>query len=127
MVVVSISLTNKLLDEIDKIQNQLGFSGRSDVLRAGARLLIAENKERENLLNKITSILLIIHNQKTENIVSDIKHKFEDITKTQIHSHLEQNKCLEIFVLNGDARRIREMARLFQISKKIEYTKLITP
>lgn len=125
MVIVSISLNDTILKEIDRIQNALGYSGRSEVIRAGARLLISESKEKERLTGNINSILLLIHSQEAESVVSEIKHKFEDVTNTQIHSHLREDKCLEIFVLDGDADRIKEMIRLFQTSRKMEYVKLI--
>ncbi len=125
MTIISISLNEKILEEIDRIQKELGFSGRSEVIRAGTRMLIADNKEKEKLVGRINSILLLIHNQKVEDTVTEIKHRFEDITKTQIHSNLRENKCLEIFVLDGDAERIKEIARLFQASGKMEYVKLI--
>jgi Predicted transcriptional regulators containing the CopG/Arc/MetJ DNA-binding domain and a metal-binding domain len=125
MVIVSVSLNDKILEEIDRIQKELGFSGRSEVIRAGARMLISDNKEKEKLTGKINSILLLIHNQKVEDVVTEIKHRFEDITKTQIHTHLREDKCLEIFVLNGDAGRIKRLVNLFQTSRKMEYVKLI--
>ena len=125
MAIVSISLNDTILKEIDRIQNALGYSGRSEVIRAGARLLISESKEKERLTGNINSILLLIHSQEAENVVSEIKHKFENVTKTQIHSHLRENKCLEVFVLDGDADRIKEMVRLFQTSRKMDYVKLI--
>ncbi len=125
MVIVSISLNDTILKEIDRIQNAFGYSGRSEVIRAGARLLISESKEKERLTGNINSILLLIHSQDAENVVSEIKHKFEDVTNTQIHSHLRENKCLEVFVLDGEADRIKEMVRLLQTSRKMDYVKLI--
>jgi len=125
MVIVSISLNDKILEEVDRIQQDYGYSGRSEVIRAGARLLIAENKEKEKLSGIIDSIFLVIHDQEVENIVSDIKHKFEDITKTQIHSHLKKNKCLDIFILEGEANKIKAMFQHFQVSGKMNYIKLI--
>ena len=125
MAIVSISLNDTILKEIDRIQNALGYSGRSEVIRAGARLLISESKEKERLTGMINSTLLLIHSQDIEDVVTEIKHRFEDITKTQIHSHLRENKCLEVFVLDGDANRVKEMVRLFQTSRKMDYVKLI--
>ena len=125
MAIISISLNDTVLKEIDRIQNTFGYSGRSEVIRAGVRLLISENKERDKVTGNINSILLLVHSQEMEDVVTEIKHKFEDITNTQIHSHLRENKCLEVFVLEGDADRIKEMVRLFQTSRKIEYAKLI--
>ncbi len=125
MVIVSISLNKKILEEIDNIQREYGYSGRSEVIRAGARLLISENKEKDELSGKINSLLLLIHTKKVENIISDIKHRYEDITKTQIHSHLQGDKCLDIFILEGDADKIIAMFRNFQVSGKMDYMKLI--
>ena len=124
MVIVSISLNDKILEEIDRIQNDYGYSGRSEVIRAGTRLLISENKENEKLFGEINAILLLVHSQDAENIVSDIKHNYEDVTTTQIHSHLRR-KCLEIFVLDGNAEKIKEMVREYQINRKMDYVKLI--
>lgn len=125
MAVISISLNDKMLNEIDKIQEELGFSGRSEVVRAGTRMLIADRKEKERLTGTITSILLLIHSQEVEDAVTRIKHDFEDITNTQVHSHLRGGKCLEIFVLDGDAERIKKLVELFQVSGKMDYVKLI--
>ena len=125
MPVISISLNEKILEEIDKIQAELGFSGRSEVIRAGARMLVADVREKEELTGTLNSILLLIHSQEVENVVTSIKHDFEDITNTQIHSHLRGEKCLEIFVLDGDADRIKHFVDLFQTSGKMDYVKLI--
>ncbi len=127
MTIISISLNDTILNEIDKIQHEHGYSGRSEVIRAGTRLLISEHKDTANLSGEINSILLVIHSHDSENTVSEIKHDFKDITKTQIHSHFEKEKCLEIFVLQGNAEKIKEMHRLFKINKKMDVVKLIVP
>jgi CopG family nickel-responsive transcriptional regulator len=125
MVIVSLSLNETILEEIDKIQREMGYSGRSEVIRAGARLLISENKENEKLSGVINAILLLIHRQEKEDIVSEIKHDFEDVTNSQIHSHLRDNKCLEIFILSGESKRIIDMVRLYKTSGKMDYVKLV--
>ena len=123
--IISISLNEELLKEIDRVQKEFGFSGRSEVIRAGIRMLIADNKEKEKLIGAINSILLLVHNQEVEDTVTEIKHKFEDIINTQIHSHLKDDKCLEVFILNGDAERIKQLIKLFQVCGKMEYIKLV--
>ena len=125
MTIISISLTDEILNEIDKLQQELGFSGRSEVMRAGARMLLADNKEKENLEGRLNSVLLLIHTQKVEGTVTEIKHKYEDIISTQIHNHLREDKCLEVFILEGDAARIKQLVRLFRTSGKMDYVKLI--
>ena len=127
MPIISISLNETILKEIDRLQKETGFSSRSEILRTGTRLLISENKNCSNASGDINSILLVIHRQEDEDAVSTIKHRFEDVTTTQIHSHLKKNKCLELFILEGEANRIKEMTQLFQTNRKMEYVKLIIP
>ena len=125
MPIISLSLNDTILEEIDKIQKEEGYSGRSELVRAGLRLLISESKNSENIFGEIKAILILIHNHDDEQVVSDIKHDFKGVTKTQIHSHIREDKCLEIFVLEGTAKKIKEMVRLFQTSKKMDLIKLI--
>lgn len=125
MTVISISLSSKLLNEIDNLKEEMGFSGRSEVIRASTRMLIADNREKEELRGDMNSILVLIHNKQVEDRVTEIKHDFEDVISTQIHSHLRENKCLELFILDGDAQRMNQLSKMFQTSGKIEYVKLI--
>jgi CopG family nickel-responsive transcriptional regulator len=37
LTIVSIPLNKEILQQIDKLQNALGFSGRSEIVRAGIR------------------------------------------------------------------------------------------
>ena len=125
MTIISVSLSDKLLEEIDSLKEEVGFSGRSEVFRASTRLLIADNEEKKTLKGHIHSILILIHPQRSEDKVTEIKHHFEDIINTQIHSHLQENQCMELFILEGDAERIRELSRLLNKNIKSLYSKLV--
>jgi CopG family nickel-responsive transcriptional regulator len=53
LAIVSISLNTDILTEIDKLQKALGFSGRSEIVRAGIRNLLAEEKDRQDLYGEL--------------------------------------------------------------------------
>ncbi|MBN2014796.1 MAG: CopG family ribbon-helix-helix protein [Candidatus Altiarchaeota archaeon] len=125
MPIVSFSLNEKLIEEIDELQRGLGFSGRSETIRAGIRLLIADSREKEELKGKINAVLMLMHPKEEDSVVSEIKHEFEDVMATQLHNHLRENKCLDVFILEGSASRIKEMADLFRASGRMDYVKLI--
>jgi CopG family nickel-responsive transcriptional regulator len=57
--------------------------------------------------------------------VTNVKHKYDDIIRTQIHSRLENGKCLEVFILEGTAERANQMVKSLQTHKKIDYVKLL--
>ena len=50
--IVSISLNDDIINDIDKLQKNLGFTGRSEIVRAGLRNIIAEQKERDSITGK---------------------------------------------------------------------------
>lgn len=125
MPIVSISLNEDLLTDIDKLMKELGFSGRSELVRAGIRSLISEEKERQNILGSLHALLLVIHDEDSEQEVTSTKHTFDELISTHIHSKIDNNKCLEIFLLNGVAEKIKNMTKEFQTNKKMERVKLI--
>ena len=127
MPIISMSLDEKTLSDLDSLPLKLGFAGRSEAIRAGVKKLISENKEIERLSGSIKSVLLMVHNEAAEEKATEVKHSFEDIISTQIHSNLKSGKCLEIFVLDGKASRVREMFRETQANRKVEYVKLVVP
>ena len=125
MPVISVSLNENILEEMTNSQNTLGFSGRSELIRAAVRMFITEMKTQNELSGKINGVMITSHNQDTEHFVTNMKHKYEDIISTQIHSRLENGKCLEVFILEGTAERAKQMLKTLQAHKKIDYVKLI--
>ena len=127
MAIISISLDEKTLSDLERARLELGFFGRSEAIRAGMRMLLEEMHMEKRLKGKLSAVLLVAHPHSAEKQVSEIKHEFDSIVKTQVHSHLRDGKCLEIFMLEGDAKKMGEMARLFRTNAKIGNAKLIAP
>jgi CopG family transcriptional regulator, nickel-responsive regulator len=125
--IISVSIDKETLSELDAIGRSLGFSGRSEAVRAGVRALVAENKSAEALTGEIKAVLLLVHEEKVEKSASFLAHEFEDVVSTHIHSNLKREKCLEIFVLAGSAERVRELFKSAKSSKKMEYVRLLVP
>jgi len=125
MPIISISLNDEILSEIDKLQKSMGFSGRSEIIRAGLRILISEEKQRSNLSGLIHAILMVVHDEESEQIVTGIKHNHEDLIGTHLHSKIDGNKCMELFLLRGEAEKVDVMTRDFQTNRKMDHVKLV--
>src|SRR5919108_5077146 len=125
LTIVSISLNNDILTEIDKLQKALGFSGRSEIVRAGIRNLLAEEKDRQNLSGDLFAVLLAIHDEKSDDQVTEMRHDYDKLITTHIHNKIDGDKCLEIFLLKGDAYEIKDMTKKFKSNKKMDHVKLI--
>ncbi len=125
MPIVSISLNDEILIELDKLQKSMGFSGRSEAIRAGIRSFVSEEKQKSDLSGNINAILLVVHNDEFDHVVSGITHNFEDLITTHLHSKIEKEKCMEFFVINGDAEKISTVTKYFQTNKNMDTVKLV--
>ena len=125
MTIVSVSLNENILDEIDKFQKSLGFSGRSEVVRAGIRNLLSEERRRQDLTGLVHALFLAIHDEKSDDQVTEMRHTYDKLIITHLHSKIDGDRCLEIFLLKGDANEIREMTKMFQSNKRMDNVKLI--
>ena len=125
MPIVSISLNDEILSELDKLQSSMGFSGRSEAIRAGIRTFVSEEKQKSDLSGNIHAILLVVHNDEYDHAVSGITHNFEDLIITHLHSKIDKKKCMELFVINGDAEKVSTMTKDFQTNKNMDTVKLV--
>ena len=125
MPIISASLSDTTLQELHRIQKTMRFSGRSEAIRAAIRMLATESKEKEKLAGRVRGILLLIHEHEAEGLVTQVKHTFPDIIHTQLHNRFDKGKCLELFLLEGDADRVKEMTAIFQRVDSIEFVKLL--
>ena len=125
MPIVSISLNDEILSELDKLQSTMGFSGRSEAIRAGIRAFVSEEKQKSDLSGDIHAILLVVHNDEYDHVVSGITHNFEDLITTHLHSKIEKEKCMELFVIDGDAEKVSIMTKDFRTNKNMDTVKLV--
>lgn len=125
MVIVSVSLNDEILSQMDQVQKVLGFTGRSEIVRAGIRNILSEERQRNDLTGIMHSLLLVIHDEKSDDEISNMRHSYDKLINTHLHSKIDGDRCLEIFLLKGEAEEIREMTKNFQTNKKMDNVKLI--
>lgn len=125
MTIVSVSLNKKILDDMERLQRTHGFSGRSEIVRAGIRNLLSEEKKREDLSGMLHALFLAIHDEDSDEEVTEMGHVYDKLINTHLHSKIDGDRCLEIFLLKGDAREVKEMAKKFQATKNMDNVQLI--
>ena len=125
MPIISISLNENIIQELDKLQKFLGFSGKSEIVRASVRNLLLEEKRIDELSGVLHSVLLVIHDEKSDQEISEIRHGFDKIINTHIHNKIDKDRCLEIFVLYGEAREIKNITKKFQGNRKMDQVRLV--
>lgn len=125
MSVISVSLTEKNIDDLDKFQKLLGLAGRSEAIRVCLRSAEAEIREREKMVGDLEGILIAVHKVEDGHGLDEVRHRYQKSITTQVHSHLKSGKCLDVFLIGGDSVMIGEMIADFQKDDTLEYIKFV--
>ena len=123
--IVSLSFPDEMVKQVDQIQKSRGFAGRSELVRAAIRLLIEDTREKDSLKGTVVALLVVTHNQENEDPITALKHQFEGIVKTQIHSKISQENCVELFLVEGEGTKVASMTKAFQKEEKMKSVKLV--
>ncbi len=115
MPVVSISLNETLLEKLEKIEEEVGYSGRSEVIRTAVRNFIDQNTELEDLEGDTTAVLTAKHDNEAG---LDI-HDFQGLIRSQLHDHDSEGNCLQVFIVSGEAEKIQDMKEHLESKRKV--------
>ncbi len=123
--IISISLNKEILNEMDIIQKELGFSGRSEIVRAGVRALTQEYRKLSELSGICEGTVIVTHDESNTDEFSRLRHSLHGIVTTHIHHELKNSMCMEIVLFKGDAEMIRNFYKKLISSKKIDTVKVV--
>jgi CopG family nickel-responsive transcriptional regulator len=109
MTVISVSLTNDLLDRLDQFVEESGYSSRSEALRLAIRDVLNEYQltkiKREELLSTVT-IISESDEAITHMGLIDLRNGFDELIFGNMHLHIEGGYCIEIFLVKGPSAKI---------------------
>ena len=125
MAVISVSLNERNLEVLDKMEKELGLAGRSEAIRACLRAAETELKERAILHGEVEGVLITVHRERKDQNFEESTHHHMDVISTQLHSHLKNGKCLNVLLIKGQAEDVKNLMDDFQRGKDLEYLKFI--
>jgi len=125
MPIISVSLTDKNVEDLESLQKDLGFGGRSEAIRAAMRTLVAETSERRSMVGQVDGVLIMVNDACASGSIHDIYHDNHLLIKTHVHNHLGNHKCMNMMVLSGDAADINELLDQMHRLEGIAYLKFI--
>jgi CopG family nickel-responsive transcriptional regulator len=87
--------------------------------------MIEDTKEKDSLVGRIGAVITVTHSQEDEEPITKLKHTFQDIVKTHIHSRINQGNCVELFLLEGEGKKVASMTKAFQNEEGTKSVKVI--
>jgi CopG family nickel-responsive transcriptional regulator len=122
---VSISLSDEDLQALNRLQTKGGFANRSELIRQALRTLADEVQDIETLSGETSAVLTIVYGKKGKGIESNfLLHRQTQLIDALLHSHNINGECIEVIVVNGPAKEIRDLVKLLKGNRKIQTVKV---
>lgn len=109
MTVVSVSMPDSLLNRLDEFADEHGYTGRSEVVREASRNLLGEFEDKRLEDHDLMGVITVLFNYETapvEQRMIQLRHEHESIVSSNVHSHVGDQYCMELFIVEGTLEEI---------------------
>jgi len=109
---IGISLDAHLLERFDLLIGRRGYENRSEAVRDLIREALVEEEWKGTSRDAVGAVFLVYAHEPMDlsQKLTEIQHSDFGLISSSLHIHLDEHHCLEILVLRGPSRRIRELA-----------------
>jgi len=105
-----VSLPETLSERFDALIKQKQYPNRSEAIRDLIRkVLIEEEIQQDEEVLGVLHILYDHHQRELSDRLTDIQHDYHEHIISTTHVHLDHSNCLEVILLKGRAREIKQL------------------
>ncbi|MHA1580468.1 MAG: nickel-responsive transcriptional regulator NikR [Candidatus Freyarchaeota archaeon] len=127
MPIISLSISDSLLEKLDRIMEYKGYSSRSEALRDFIREIVVEAEWARGISEETIAVIMVLYDKGLHREpVYSLEHEYDDVIQTLMHMHLDESNCLEVFVAKGVSKRILEIVRKINQIKGVKQVKYLT-
>jgi CopG family nickel-responsive transcriptional regulator len=122
-----ISLDEKLLANFDQLIEQKSYMNRSEAIRDLIRASLIEEQCGSGDQEAVGTVTLVYnhHVRDLADKLTDHQHAHHDQIVSALHVHLDAHNCLEVLVIRGAVREIKQIADELIGVKGVKHGKLV--
>jgi CopG family nickel-responsive transcriptional regulator len=125
MTVISLSIPDTLIKQIDQTMKEKGFVSRSEIARQALRLYLTEDPKIEDIEGETAATITIIYRENADRRqLLEAQHGYSGLVATFLHAHINQGFCLEVIILKGQATLIRKFIDKLKQNEQITQIKI---
>jgi len=122
-----ISLDEKLLDNFDKLIEQKSYMNRSEAIRDLIRASLVEERLGSEDQQAVGTVTLVYnhHVHDLADKLTEHQHLHHEQIVSAVHVHLDPHNCLEVLIIRGAVRDIKNIANELIGVKGVKHGKLV--
>ncbi len=121
-----VSLSQKLLESFDRVITKKGYTSRSEAIRDLIRKHLVELEWEDETKETVGTITLIYGHEIKElcDKLNHIQHYHLGPIISTTHIHLNERNCLEVLIVKGKGKEIKDLANKLISIKGVKHGKL---
>lgn len=122
-----VSLSEHLLSRFDKDIKRRGYTNRSEAIRDLIRTNLVD-AEWETATGETAAAVILIYDHHKRGVaehLTDHQHENHDLIIASMHAHLDHNNCMEVVLLRGPVKRVKEIADKLASEKHVKLGRFI--
>lgn len=126
---IGVSLPENLLTKFDTIIGSRGYSSRSEGIRDAIRSYITYYEWMNDVAGERQGVITMVYDHDQRGLmeaITEIQHSNRDVIQSTIHSHVNDERCLEVVLVRGDGKKLKGLAERLMSLKGVESVKLTT-
>jgi CopG family nickel-responsive transcriptional regulator len=122
-----ISLDEKLLEHFDRLIEQKSYMNRSEAIRDLIRASLVEERLGSEDQQAVGTVTLVYdhHVNDLADKLTEHQHSHHEQTVSSVHVHLDAHNCLEVLIIRGEVRAIKNIANELIGVKGVKHGKLV--
>ena len=124
----SISMDGRLLKKFDERNEKMGYGNRSEAIRDLIRDCLIKTKQWAKDNVRVAATVTLIYDHHTSELteqLNDIQHHHKGIVVAGMHVHLDYDNCMEVVVLRGRGKEVKELAHQLIAHKGVKHGKVV--
>ncbi len=123
---IGVSLEGPLLKELDALVSEKGYASRSEALRELIRKGLVGRRIEAG--GKVVGTITIVYRHDVGMVTHRILHRQHDFLGTiraTAHTHLSEEACLEVLIVEGEASEIADLADRLRTVKGVLFAETV--
>ena len=121
---ITISVSDDLADEFDRLLDQRGYQNRSEAFRDLVRGALEADRLASDSATHCVACVSYVYNHHERDLASRMTaahHAHHDLSVSTMHVHLDHDHCLEAAILRGPTAAVKRFSQLLIAERGVRH------
>lgn len=125
---ITITLDDKLMDDLDRMIEQHGYQNRSEAIRDFARAGMQQASQEAGKSGNCVAALVYVYDHTARDLSKKLVENFHghhDLSLATLHVHLDDDSCMEVTALKGASGDVKHLAEHVIAERGVRYGRVV--